>query len=310
MVDIPEVAQNIYLIDNQVYSMPRSGAVYFINEERKALVEVGPPSSVNTVLEGIRAVGVRPEDIEYIVVTHIHLDHAGGAGVLLGHMPKARVVVHHKGVKHLTNPEKLIESMRQVQGEDFWAKVGQVVAVPSHRINAVREGDTIELSDRQTLRFIDAPGHAPNQICIYESRCGGVFCGEAAGSLMADQRVLLPLNSPPQFDLGQFIDTIKRLMRLKASALYYSHFGMTKAVQENLNITMKKALVWGEIVTEAMRENRLDGVAERMAAEFHDEIETAREFKLLYEFIRSNIPVCADAYIKYYQDKHKVSPAG
>ena len=310
MVDIPEVAENIYLIDNQVYSMPRSGSVYLINEERKALVEVGPPSSVNTVLEGVRAVGIRPEDIEYIVVTHIHLDHAGGAGVLLEHAPKARVVVHHKGVKHLVNPQKLIDGTRQVQGERFWAKVGQVVAVPSDRLQAVRDGDTIELSDRQTLRFIDAPGHAPHQICIFETRSGGLFSGEAAGSLLADQRILLPFNSPPTFDLEQFVNTIKRLMKLNASALYYSHFGATSVVQENLKITMERALAWDDIVTKAMSENGLDGVVEKMAALFHNEIEVAKEVKPLYEFVTNNIPICAAAYIKYHQDKHRASLGG
>ena len=310
MVDVAEVAENIYLIDNQVYSMPRSGAVYLINEERKALVEVGPPSSVNTVLDGIRAVGVRPEDIEYVVVTHIHLDHAGGAGVLLQHMPQAGVVAHHSGIKHLVNPRKLVNGMRQVQGERFWAKVGQVVAVPSHRIQAVREGDTIELGDRQVLRVIGAPGHAPHQICVLESRNGGLFSAEAAGSLLADQKVLLPFNSPPTFDLEQFVDTIKRLMKLSPGALYYSHFGITNAVQENLKITMEKALIWDDIVTEAIRENRLDSVAERMAAQFSTEIEAAREIKPLYEFVTNSIPVCAAAYIKYHRDKHRALLGG
>ncbi len=310
MVDVTEVAENIYLIDNQVYSMARSGSVYLINEERKALVEVGPPTSVKPVLDGVRAVGVSPEDIDYVIVTHIHLDHAGGAGVLLEHMPRARVVVHHKGVRHLVNPGKLISSMRQVQGEDFWAKVGRVVAVPSHRIQAVREGDTIELSRRQSLRIIDAPGHAPHQICIYETRSGGLFSGEAAGSLLADQRILLPLNSPPSFDLEKFIKTIKKLTELKATALYYSHFGATSAVERCLKMAMERALIWDGIVTEAIRENRLDGIAERMADEFRTEIEVVREIKTLYEFITLNIPVCAAAYIKYHQDKHKVLLSG
>lgn len=310
MVDITEVAENIYLIDNQVYSMPRSGSVYLINEERKALVEVGPPSSVNTVLNGVRAVGVSPEAIDYVIVTHIHLDHAGGAGVLLEHMPQARVVVHHNGVRHLVNPRKLISGMRQVQGEVFWAKVGQVVAVPSHRIQAVREGDTIELSGSQALKFIDAPGHAPHQICVLESRNGGLFSAEAAGSLLADQRILLPFNSPPSFDLEKFVNTIKKLMKLDATALYYSHFGATSAVEENLKMAMERALVWDDIVTEAIRENSLDSVAERMADEFRTEIEAAREIKPLYEFITNSIPVCAAAYIKYHQDKHRALLSG
>jgi len=310
MVDIPEVAENIYLIDNLVYSMPRSGAVYLINEEKKALIEAGPPSSAATVLEGIRAVGVRPEDIEYIIVTHIHLDHAGGAGVLLKHMPEARVLVHYKGVKHLTNPRKLIDGMRQVQGEEFLAKTGEVVAVPPERIQAVHNGDTVELSSGQVLNIIDTPGHAPHHICIFESRNGGVFSGEAAASLMADQRILLPVNSPPAFNLEDFVNSIKRLMKLNPSSLYYSHFGTTDAVQENLGLALERTLTWDRIVTEALEEGRLDGVAERMADEFRDEIEVARDFNGLYEFIRDNIPVCAAAHIQYHRSKRRDYPDG
>jgi len=297
MVDIPEVAENIYLIDDLVYSMPRSGAVYLIDEEKKALIETGPPTSVGAVLEGIRAVGVNPADIEYIIVTHVHLDHAGGAGTLLEHMPQARVVAHYKGVKHLANPQKLIDGMRQAQGEESLAKTGEVIAVPSERIQAAHDGDTVKLSSGQELKILDTPGHAPHHICISESRNGGVFSGEAAASLMADQKILLPINSPPAFNFKDFVNTIKRLMKLKPSLLYYSHFGATDKVQENLGLAMERTLTWDRIVTEAIEEGRLDGVAERMADEFRDEIELARDFSGLYEFITDSIPACAAAHI-------------
>ena len=310
MADRDEVAENIYLIDNLVYSMPRSGSVYLINEEKKALVEVGPPSSVDSVLNGIRAAGVEPEDIDYIVVTHIHLDHSGGAGVLLTHMPKAKVVAHHLDIRHLVNPQRLINSMRKVQGDGFWAKVGQVVAVPSPRVQAVHGGDTIELGSQQTLRIIDAPGHSPNHICIFETRNGGVFSGEAAGSLMADGKIILPVNTPPAFDLEQYVATIDRLMKLNPSMLYYSHFGVTSAVQDNLEQAREKALIWDDIVTAALRENAAQSIVERMADRFRDEIELARGNIPLYDYLMSNMQVYAAAYIKYHQDRHRAETAG
>jgi len=110
MVDIDEVAEKIYLIDDQLYSIPKFGSVYLLNEEKKALIDCGPTTSVNTVLAGVKKVGVKPEDITYIIVTHIHLDHAGGAGVLLRNMPQAQVVVHYKGAQHLINPVNLVNS--------------------------------------------------------------------------------------------------------------------------------------------------------------------------------------------------------
>ena len=112
MADIDEVAENIYLIDAQLHSIPKWGGVYLVNEERKALIDTGPTASVRFVLDGIRKVGVRPEDIDYLVVTHIHLDHAGGAGVLLNEMPQAQ------NLSHCTPPRPnhlmIVLSQRQV----------------------------------------------------------------------------------------------------------------------------------------------------------------------------------------------------
>ncbi|MFC2122074.1 MBL fold metallo-hydrolase [Bacteroidota bacterium] len=310
MVDISEVAENIFLIDNEVYSMPRSGSVYLINEDKKALVEVGPPSSVNRVLDGIKAAGVDPADVDYIIVTHIHLDHSGGAGVLLNYMPKAKVVVHHRGVRHLVNPQRLISSMRKVQGEDFWAKVGDVEAVPPERILAVHNNDTIELSRQQTLRIIAAPGHSPNHICIFETRHGGLFSGEAAGSLLADGKLLLPVNTPTAFDLEQYVATIKKLMKLNPSMLYHSHFGVTSAVQDNFKQAMEKALIWDDIVTAALSENKPESAPGRMIDRFRDEIELTRENKPLYDYFTSNMQVYAAAYIKYHEDKQRKEASG
>ena len=103
MFNVAEVAENIYLIDDQLCSTSRLGSVYLLGEEKKALIESGPASSADTVLSGIKQAGVNPEDIAYIVVTHIHLDHAGGAGVLLKEMPRAKVVVHYNGARHMAN---------------------------------------------------------------------------------------------------------------------------------------------------------------------------------------------------------------
>ncbi len=94
MVDIKEVAENILLIDNELYSIPKWGSVYLINEEKKALIDTGPTTSVNTVLAGIEKTGVDPGEIDYVIATHIHLDHAGGVGELIKHMPQAKVLVH------------------------------------------------------------------------------------------------------------------------------------------------------------------------------------------------------------------------
>ena len=302
MASVDEVAENVYLIDDQLFSIPKLGSVYLLNEEKKALIESGPATSAKAVLDGIKEVGVRPEDVDYVIVTHIHLDHAGGAGVLLKNMPQAKVAVHHKGAKHIANPAKLLASMIEAQGEKGLAIHGEVIPIESHRLLAIHDEDSIRLSDQQVLKFIDAPGHAPHELCIYESRNNGVFTGDAAGQYI--EGVVVPLQAPPNFDLELCINTIRRLKEMKPSIIYSSHFGASNRVQENLQLAIDKLKAWAELVTEAMREDTVDATAERLRAQICAELEPVRKMEAIYEFLtNSYVLMTVAAFIDYYQGK-------
>ncbi len=306
MVGINEVAENIYMIDNQLYSIPKWGSVYLISEEKKALIDSGPTTSVNAVLGGIKKIGVRPEDIDYIIVTHIHLEHAGGAGVLIRDIPQAQVVVHHRGAWHLVNPAKLISSATEAQGEETMLREGEVVPIEEHKVRPVHDGDEIRLSEGQILRFIDAPGHAPHELCIYESRNNGLFTGDAVGVYIAKGEILLPATQPPNFDLELCLNTLNKLMKLKATMIYFSHFGVSNKAQEILRLAVDNLQVWDDIVTQAVKENRFDSAAERLAAQAYAKLEPIKEMKSLYEHLTNfNIPLSVNGYIKYYQEKHE-----
>ena len=306
MVDINEVAENIYMIDDQLYSISKWGSVYLLNEERKTLIESGPAASANVVLEGINKVGVRPQDIAYIVVTHIHLDHAGGAGLLLKDMPQAQVVVHYKGARHLVNPARLVSSVIATQGEEIMMRVGEVVPIEANRIQEIHDGDTIKLGDKQVLKFIDTPGHTPHELCIYESRNGGLFTGDAVGMYVAEGELLQPLSPPPDFDLELYINTLERLMRLNATTIYFSHFGISNKVQESLQLAIDKLRIWDDIVEKAARENALGSAAERMIAQACVELEPVRGEKSLYEYLtRQAMPLSAAGFMKNYQERHR-----
>jgi glyoxylase-like metal-dependent hydrolase (beta-lactamase superfamily II) len=306
VVDINEVAENIFMIDNRLYSLPKWGSVYLINEERKALVDPGPATSVSEVLDGIKKIGVRSEDIDYIIVTHIHLDHAGGAGIIIKDMPRAQVVVHHRGARYLANPARLVSSVIEAQGVEAMARYGDVVPVEMSRLRPVSGGDVIRLSALQMLKFIDAPGHAPHELCIYESRNNGLFSGDAVGVYIAESDILLPATQPPNFDLELWLDTINRLMELKATTIYFPHFGVSAKVQEILQTAIDNLRVWDGIAIEAAKDNGFDGAAERMAAQACARLEPVKKLKPLYEYlVNSSIPSSVDGYIKYYQKKHR-----
>jgi len=306
MGDVNEVAENIYLIDDQICSIPKLGSVYLLNEEKKALVDSGPPSSASVVLDGIRKVGVRPEAINYIIVTHIHLDHAGGAGVLVKDMPQAQVVVHYKGARHLIEPMELMESAARTQSAEIMALLGEVIPVEPERVQVVHDNDTIKLSGEQVLDFIDAPGHAPHELCIYERRNGGLFTGDALGLYFVEDEVLLPCHPPPSFDLEVCINTIQRLMKLKANMIYGAHFGASNKVQEILHLAIDKLQIYGNIVAEAVKENAVDSIAEQVMAQARADLEPIRKKPSLYEFLTENIVAsCIAGFTHYYQERYK-----
>ena len=307
MVDIKEVAENIYMIDDQLYSIPEWGSVYLINEEKKALIDTGPTTSLSVVLDGIKRAGVRSEDIDYIIVTHIHLDHAGGAGVIIRDMPHAQVLVHHRGAKHLVNPAKLIGSAIEAQGEETIVKHGEVVPIAAERVKPVYEGDVLKLSEKQSLRFIDAPGHAPHELCIYESRNNGLFAGDAVGMSVAENEILLLDAPPPSFDAELCIDTLERLMKLKATMIYFAHFGVSDKVQENLRSAIGRLQVWDDIITEAVKEDGFEAAAERIMAQVCADLEPIGKMEPLYKYITEvTTPLSIAGYLKYYQKKHRV----
>ena len=311
MVDVSEVGKNIYMIDDELFSIPKWGSVYVIDEEIKAVVETGPTNSVSTVLNGIKRIGIQPEDIAYIIVTHIHLDHAGGVGVLIKDMPQARVLVHHKGARHLINPAKLVRSAIEARGEEIIARHGEVLPVEMHRVQAIHDGDTVVLSEKQVLKFVDAPGHAPHELCIYETRNGGLFAGDAITVYIPEYEVLLPFHPPPHFDLKLCFETLERLAKLAPDIIYYSHFGASGKVEEHIQLAREKILDWDSIVMEAAKGTALEEIKDRLVAQACSDLESMKGVKsmnsLYWYLVEFHIPACADGHIKYYQDTGKLN---
>ena len=157
------------------------------------------------------------------------------------------------------------------------------------------------------MEFIDAPGHAPHELCIYESRNNGLFAGDAVGIYLDGSEILLLATVPPNFDLELSIDTIKRLMKLKATMIYFAHFGASDKVQESMERVMNELRTWGDIADRAAMENVADNAVERIVARAHAELEPIREdMKALYDYLANvAMPICANGYMKYYLEKHQ-----
>jgi glyoxylase-like metal-dependent hydrolase (beta-lactamase superfamily II) len=304
VVDIKEIAENIYLIDNQLYSIPRWGSIYLINEARKALIDTGPTTSAKVVLEAVKQVGLSPQDIDYLILTHIHLDHAGGAGALIQDMPGAQVVVHYKGARHLVDPRRLVDSVIATQGERWMGIYGEVVPIDESKVMPVRDNEVIELSPHQTLRLIETPGHASHEICIHESRSNGLFAGDAVGVSVAEHKAFMPVTPPPSFNLDVYLDTMDKLKALKADTLYFAHFGASDQVEEYLQLAKDRLRNWDGIMSAALAKDGLDLAAEKLREQICQELEPLRKMGSIHRYLTEDlVPLNVAGFVHHQQKK-------
>ncbi len=253
MVPVSKVTDGTYLIDVQRGVPTMSVTAYLVMGHRAALIETGPSVAVPLLLEGMRQVGYDPTHLSYVVITHVHVDHAGGVGALAQALPQAQVIVHRRGARHLIDPSRLIESTRQVQGENFDEVSGPILPVAEERVSAVSGGDVISLGERD-LRIVDAPGHAPHHICIHDSRTNGLFSGDALGILDQGGERPFPVVVPPSYDLEAHIDTLRRIRELTPSVLFFSHFGPHHRVKRLVDMVEQDIEAYGRIVLEAVKD--------------------------------------------------------
>ena len=305
MANVAEVANNIYMIDDQLYSIPQYGSVYFLDEDKKTLVDTGPATSSEIVIEGIKQIGNKPADVAYLIITHIHLDHSGGAGTLLKNMPKAQVIIHNRAAKHVINPGRLVHSVIEAQGEEAMIRNGEVVPVDECRVKPAHNGDTITLSDRQLLTLLETPGHAPHELCIHESRNNGIFVGDAVAHHVAGTDISVPVTPPPNFDLELYIDSLNKLMKLDASRLYFAHFGVSDKVKEKIKLAINELKIRDEIITKADRENNIDRAVEMVVEHVLTVLQSiGKELKTAYDYWDEvDIPMSAREHVRYYRNK-------
>jgi glyoxylase-like metal-dependent hydrolase (beta-lactamase superfamily II) len=238
---------------------------YVINGAKPFLVESGPTSSVPKLVSGLKELNVRLEDVEYVAVTHVHLDHGGGAGTLLKFLPNAKILVHPRGMLHLVNPERLWSQSQEVLG--FISEIfGKPEPVPKERIIPVTEG-SFDLGDGGKLKVIETLGHASHNLSFHESFNGGVFPGDAGGTYFPEFKVVMP-TTPSPFNFGMALDSLDKLISLKPTVLYYSHFGKASNGVQRLKDYKLQLQLWAKIAEDGVRKNQsLEEIRNRILAE-------------------------------------------
>jgi len=225
--DLPD---RICCIDT-LYQRPGLAACYLLESAAEAaLIDTGTAPLTPRLLALLAHKGIAPEQVKYLIPTHVHLDHAGAAGQLMQHLPEARLVVHPLGARHLIDPGKLIAGATAVYGEQrFKALYGELLPVPAQRVTEAEDGFTLEFG-RRRLRCLDTPGHARHHLCVYDERSRGIFSGDTFGLSYREfdsfqGPFILPTTTPVQFEPEAWHASLERLLALNPVRVYLTHFG-------------------------------------------------------------------------------------
>jgi len=217
-----------------LYERERLNAVHLVVERgRAAIIDSGTAHGVPRVLAALESLGIAPRDVDYVVLTHVHLDHAGGAGQLMARCPNAVLTVHPRGARHMIDPGRLLAATVRIYGEETSRRVyGEVLPVPAARVLETPEGARISLAGRE-LQFFDAPGHARHHVVLRDARTGHLFAGDTFGLSYREldrdgTQFSFPTTSPSQFDPPALQRSIGRMLALEPQAIYVTHFGQVR----------------------------------------------------------------------------------
>lgn len=228
---------------------------YLFQSEKKAVVDVGPRVALLNLLAGLAALKVSPGEIDYVILTHIHLDHAGGAGTAIKVMRRARVVAHSRARAHLIDPARLWQASLKTLGH-LAIDYGEIEAVPENRLIIAEDGMKLDLGRGLVLEVYLTPGHASHHLSLFDRSSGVLIAGEAAG-VSIDGTIRLA--TAPPFNLAETLASMDKLIALGARKLCYGHFGCYDNGTERLRTARQKLITWHEIVSSAAKTGKTAG---------------------------------------------------
>ncbi|WP_075981093.1 MBL fold metallo-hydrolase [Bacillus massilinigeriensis] len=305
------LAENLYLIDDFDLGQENRTGTYVLTEKELTIIETSASPSVPYILRGLESLGLKPEEIKYIIVTHIHLDHAGGAGLFLEHCPNATVIVHPKGYRHLIDPSRLIEGAKAVYGNDFDRLFQPILPIPENRLEIKDDQDVLIIGDDCTLTFFDTPGHANHHFSIHHSRLNGMFTGDTVGVSYPELEqdgieLYLPSTSPNQFNPVKMLQSIQLFKSKNLQYIFFGHFGLSS----NPNEVYKQVETWLQVFLDVGQkaiqegkslEEKMSLTTERILALIKEQLydKGVAEDHQAFEIIALDIKVCTMGLIDY-----------
>jgi len=288
-----------YLIDLKPLGIESLYATYVLKGAKIAIVETGPASSIKNLLAGLQEIGIKTREVDYVAVSHVHMDHAGGAGVFLQHLPNARLLVHARGAPHLVQPEKLWEQSKQVLGE-IAEMYGEIQPVPEERIISATDGMVVDLGEGIELKVLETLGHASHHLSLYENLGRGVFPGDAAGIYLKKFDAVIP-TTPAPFRLEMALSSLDKLINMAPQRLYYTHFGQASDAVKKLRAYATQLKLWAKIVLKGMESGEYARTIRERILEEDSSMKATADFVKGHLVLRRGIVQNIQGFIEYFR---------
>lgn len=243
----------LQILDLRFQGVDETIASYLLwDGQEAALVETGPTSTLPVLLSALESAGVRAEQVTKLLLTHIHLDHAGAAGSLTRILLNATVHVHEAGARHLVDPSKLIQSATRIYGDDMERLWGEIIPVPAERLNILHHGERV-IAGGQELQAYYTPGHASHHVAFWHEASRSVFTGDIGGVRLPGEERVLPPTPPPDLNLDAWSASLNLIEDLEPATVYLTHFGAVHDVSRHIAELRERLYRWEAFVLHELR---------------------------------------------------------
>ncbi len=253
------------MIDARMEGMENRLSCYLYDTPEPLLIDAGPSTSFDHLLTALDHIGV--DTLARVLVTHIHIDHAGAAGHFARRFPGVEIAVHHLGAEHLVAPDRLWRSAARIYGDDTLRDMwGDMIPIPADQITSLREGDRLPLGGGRHLEILDTPGHAKHHVAIFDGETGGLYVGDTAGLCHPHGHEVQPNSPPPDFDPHLLTGSLRRMASLDPSFVGFAHFGPRHDAQPVLEESERRVWEWVALI-ETMETLPVEAAAQRLRTE-------------------------------------------
>ena len=269
------IAEGVVQIDTQLGGWDHVTAGYLLDGPIPVLIETGSQTSVPALLGELGLLGLGAQDLAAVIVTHIHLDHAGGVGDVANAFPNATVYVHEQGAPHLVDPTKLISSAERVYGGLLDELYGRLTPTAAQRVKVLDDGDKLSLGLGRELTSINTPGHAKHHLSLHDSLSGVMFVGDAVGVRLPEVGVLRPSTPPPDFDLELALASLQAMGDRSPSGVALAHYGLVPDPDDVFHQAAGALMQWAEVAGRAFASG--EDIAAALDVAFGEELAATDE---------------------------------